>query len=200
MHRMLSQACGAVFLSIVLAGCVSQAPYGTSEATAKLVTDLSLRESPEIVVPLEWLSAPYGINEPQDTNNGLLVSEASGFRFVTYTDQRYRQVEELSKPELQCGYIWKSEYGAELLHLFTADRLYLLMIREKGQIQIDAAQRFRVIRQLQAQGVPLLTEKDGAFFRKTGETVRRMSKVQGSWVSLPDDELESFNPCEPQAR
>ncbi|MDH1728641.1 hypothetical protein N5F00_03965 [Pseudomonas chengduensis] len=198
MERTFAQACFGVLLSLVLTGCASQAPYGTPESTAKLVADLSLSKSPELVIPADWISAPYGVSKPQDTVSGLLVSTASGFRFVTYSEQRYRQAEELSKPALQCGYIWKGEYGSELLHLFTDDKLYLLLIREKGQQQINAAQRSRVIQHLRALGIPLLTEKDGAFFRETGNTTRGISKVQGSWVSAPDREREAFNPCKLQ--
>lgn len=187
--------CGAAVFSFALTGCISQAPYGTPESTAQLVRDLSLSESPEVVAPVEWLSSPYGISKPQSTLNGLFVSKTGGLRLVTFAEQRYQQAEELSKPTLQCGYIWKGEYSSELLHLFTNDRLYLLMIREKGQTQTDAEQRARVIQHLRANGIPLLTERDGGFFRATGKSVRRVTQVQGSWVSLPDDERETFNPC-----
>ena len=198
MKTALVQACCVLITNLFLNGCASQAPYGTTESSARLVADLSLREPPAVVVPAEWTSSEYGLVEPGSTVVGLLVSKPNGLQFVTYSDDRYRQVDELSRPALQCGYIWKGEDSAEALHLFAADKFYLLMIRENGRDQIDAGQRLQMIRHLRALGVPLLTEQNGPFVRATGKTVMQTTKVLGSWISLPHVQHEAFNPCKPQ--
>lgn len=184
---------------LALTGCVTQAPYGTPEATANLMRDLSLSSQPQVVVPAEWLASPYGVVSNGSTTKGLLVSEEGGIRFVTYEDQRFHQVAELRRPELECGYIWKGDAGAELVHLFQADRFYMLKVGTAAAV--DPAQRTKVVRYLRSQGVPLLTDKEGTFFRSTGRAERGISTTpvvapgMPSWSMTIDDEREAFNPC-----
>ncbi|EPF1451217.1 MULTISPECIES: hypothetical protein [Pseudomonas aeruginosa group] len=184
---------------LALTGCATQAPYGTPEATANLMRDLSLSKPPQVVVPADWADSPYGISEGVQTTKGLLVSEEGGLRFVTYDGQRFHETDELRRPDLECGYIWSGDSGSELVHLFRADRFYMLKVGAK-KIDADPAQRSELVRYLRSQGVPLLTSQEGTFFRPTGRTKRGISTVPAApgmpnWTVTIDDEQEAFNPC-----
>lgn len=190
--------CSGLATSLI-AGCAYQAPYGTPEATSQLVSDLSLDGVPELIVPANWMSVPYGVTKPAEPTKGLLVSERSGLRLVIFDNKHYRQAGELRAPEVQCGYIWRGEQDTMPVHLFEAEHFYALSLGETIGA-MDVKKRAQVVRYLQTQHIPLLTVQDGLFVRATGNWSSNvpLPNNYAPWdigVPLPRGELEAFNPC-----